>query len=384
MQPLPDHQVVAIGDCRRTRATLAERQVNQFYAQRLGREQFSGCEIYNDFRDVLERDDIDVIWGCVPDHWHGVVYRRAIEAGKDLYGEKPVTRWIADGQLVCDAVRRYGCVFQTGTQQRSDPKFRQACELARNGYLGKVHTIYVGAPGGRSYEVEPPCDPPDGFDYQMWTGPAPYIPFDKKRCEWLAMYMISHYCAGFITNWGVHHLDIAGWGCPEVFERAVTLGGSGVLPQEGMTDTWVSWQMELEWDSGLKMSYTNTGNPNQQGCKFQGDEGWVHVNRQGISAEPASLLDVQASAGDQPLHASPQHANPYTAHTADLFRSIRTRQDPVSPVEEGHAASTLGNVSDIALRLGRTLRWDPAAGSFVGDDVANSMLSRAARSPWAV
>jgi predicted dehydrogenase len=285
---------------------------------------------------------------------------------------------------VRDAVRQYGCVFQTGTQQRSDPKFRHACELARNGYLGKVHTIHVGAPGGRSYPVEPPCDPPAGFDYDMWTGPAPLIPFDKQRCEWLAMYMISHYCAGFITNWGVHHLDIAGWGCPEVFREPFEIEGTGVLPAEGMTDTWISWQMWLTWNSGLKMHYTNSGNPVEQGCKFEGDEGWVHVNRAGIKAEPASLLDVKLKGSDTPLHTSPPHADPYTAHTADLFRSIRTRQDPVSPVEEGHAASTLGNVADIALRLGRKLRWDPQADRFVNDAEADSMLARAARSPWSI
>lgn len=384
MQPLPDHQVVAIADCRRKRALLAQEQVNQFYAQRLGTQSFQGCEIYNDFRDVLVRDDIEAVWGCVPDHWHGVVYSRAIEAGKDLYGEKPVSRWISQGIKVRDAARHYGCVFQTGTQQRSDPKFRHACELARNGYLGKVHTVYVGAPGGRVYPVEPPCEPPEGFDYDTWTGPAPYFPFDKKRCEWLAMYMISHYCAGFITNWGVHHLDIAGWGCPEVFERPFEIEGAGILPNEGMTDTWISWQTELLWESGLKMSYTNSDNPNKQGCKFEGDEGWVHVNRRGISAEPASLLEVKLGGTDKPLHASPDHSNPYTAHTADLFRSIRTRQDPVSPVEAGHGASTLGNVADIALRLGRKLKWNPAQDRFVGDDEANAMLSRAARSPWTI
>lgn len=384
MFPLPDHQVVAIADCRRDRALLAQERVASFYAQRLGSETYRGCEIYNDFRDVLARDDIDAIWGCVPDHWHGVIYSRVIEAGKDLYGEKPVTRWIADGIQVRDAVRRHGCVFQTGTQQRSDPKFRQACELARNGYLGQVQQIDVGAPGGRAYPAVPPCDPPAGFDYDMWTGPAPYIPFDKQRCEWLAMYMISHYCAGFITNWGVHHLDIAGWGCPEVFEQPFQIEGAGLLPSEGMTDTWISWQLELQWASGLKLSYSNSGNPHQQGCKFAGDEGWVHVNRSGIWAEPASLLDVKLGAQDQPLHASPEHGNPYTAHTADFFRSLRTRQDPVSPIEEGHAASTLGNVADIALRLGRRLQWDPGQDRFLGDDEANAMLSRAARSPWTI
>jgi predicted dehydrogenase len=384
MRPLPDHQVVAIADCRRDRAQRAQAEVQAFYAERLGQEAFQGCRIYNDFRDVLARDDVDAIWGCVPDHWHGVVYSRAIEAGKDIYGEKPLTRWIAQGFKIRQAVRRCGCVFQTGTQQRSSPQFRQACELARNGYLGKVHTICVGAPGGTSYPAEPPCDPPPGFDYDRWTGPAPYIPFDRKRCEWLAMYMISHYCAGFITNWGVHHLDIAGWGCPEVFEKPFEIEGTGVLPEAGMTDTWIAWRMELRWSSGLKMSYSNIGNPCESGCKFVGESGWVRADRSGIWAEPASLLSVAFKPADSRLHASPPHGDPYTAHTADFFRSVRTRQDPVSPVEAGQAASTLGNVSDIALRLGRKLRWDPAEDHFPGDDEANAMLCRAERSPWTI
>ncbi len=157
--------------------------INDFYAQRGNQQRFQGCEIYTDFRDLLARPDIDAVWGCVPDHWHGVVYSRAIEAGKDIYGEKPITRWIADGIKVRDAVRRYGCVFQTGTMQRSSPNFRHACELAINGYLGKVHTVDVGAPGGRAYPAEPPCDPPPGFDYDMWTGPAPLSPSTRSAAN---------------------------------------------------------------------------------------------------------------------------------------------------------------------------------------------------------
>jgi hypothetical protein len=396
MQPLPDHQVVAVADCRRERALAAQASINEFYAQRVGQEQYNGCDIYNDFRDLLARKDIDAVWGCVPDHWHGIVYNRAIEAGKDMYGEKPISRWIADGVKIRDAVRRHGCVFQTGTMQRSWSQFSQACELAINGYLGKIHTIEVGGPGGTSYPAEPPCDPPEGFDYDMWSGPAPLIPFDKKRCEWLAMYMISHYCAGFITNWGVHYLDIAGWGCPEVFDKPFEIEGTGVLPTEGMTDTWISWNLNLRWPSGLKMRYTNdAGWPVPEngdktlckhGCTFIGDEGWVHVNRPGIWAEPASLLNVKLKPGDTRLRRNwGDNAGPgYTTHTADFFHSVRTRQDPISPVESGQAASTLGNVSDICLRLGRKLKWDPTQDRFVGDDQANEMCSRAARSPWTI
>ena len=198
------------------------------------------------------------------------------------------------------------------------------------------------------------------------------------------MYMISHYCAGFITNWGVHHLDIAGWGCPEVFKKPFEVEGTGELPAEGMTDTWISWNMDLRWESGLKMGFSNSGGPYKQGCRFVGEDGWVHVNRAGISAEPESLLTVQLKPTDTPLHASPSFDNPYTANTADFFQCIRTRRDPVSPVEDGQAASTLGNVCDISLRLGRKLTWDTPNDRFVGDDDANAMLSRAARSPWSV
>lgn len=384
MRPLPDHQVLAIADCRRDRAESAQQLVHSFYADRTGAEAYQGCELYNDFRELLARDDIDAVWGCVPDHWHGVVYSHAIQAGKDIYGEKPITRWIQPGLLIRDAVRRHGCVFQTGTQQRSTPMFRHACELAINGYLGKVHTVRVGAPGGQSYPAIAPEAPPAGFDYEMWTGPAPFFPFDKQRCEWLAMYMISHYCAGFITNWGVHHLDIAGWGCPEVFEKPFEIEGKGVLPTEGMTDTWISWEMELRWASGLKMFYSDDDHPNKHGCRFEGDEGWVRVNRQGIWAEPESLLTLQLKPTDIHLHTSPAYGDPYTAHTADFFHSMRTRQDPVSPVEAGQAASTLGNVSDICLRLGRKLQWDPQQDRFVSDDVANSMLDRPLRGPWSM
>lgn len=384
MRPLPDHQVLAIADCRRDRAESAQQLVHSFYADRTGVEAYQGCELYNDFRELLARDDIDAIWGCVPDHWHGVVYSHVIQAGKDIYGEKPITRWIQPGLMIRDAVRRHGCVFQTGTQQRSTPMFRHACELAINGYLGKVHTIRVGAPGGQAYPAVAPEAPPAGFDYEMWTGPAPFFPFDKQRCEWLAMYMISHYCAGFITNWGVHHLDIAGWGCPEVFEKPFEIEGKGVLPKEGMTDTWISWEMELRWASGLKMFYSDDDHPNEHGCRFEGDEGWVRVNRQGIWAEPESLLTLQLKPTDVHLHTSPAYSDPYTAHTADFFHSMRTRQDPVSPVEAGQAASTLGNVSDICLRLGRKLQWDPQQDRFVADDVANSMLDRPLRGPWSM
>ena len=390
MRPLPDHQIRVIADCRRDRAERARDVVNAMYAERTGFDDYKGCDITWDFEEVLDRDDIDALWGTVPDHWHGPIYSRMIRSGKDIYGEKPLTRYVKQGVKVVQMARQYGTIFQVGTQQRSSHHFRLACELARNGYLGKVHTIEVAAPRGAAYPAAPPCPVPDGFDYDRWSGPAPIFPFDAKRCEWLAMYMISHYCAGFITNWGVHHLDIAGWGVPEVFTKPFTLEGTGTMPDGGMTDTWVQWRVKMEWESGLVLDYCSTGDPHPQGCRFVGDEGWVHVNRGSITSEPASLLDVAFKDSDTRLHVSPgstkEHAlDPgyaYIPHTADFFRSVRTRQDPVSPVEQGHCASTLGNISDIAIRSKRKLAWDWATSEFPGDENANQMLSRAERAPW--
>ena len=382
MQPLPDHQILAIAEARRDRAERALEVVHSMYAHRTGTAGYKACELYADFRDVLARDDIDVIWGTAPDHWHGPMFSRIIKAGKDLYGEKSLTRYVSQGIELCKLVRQYGCVFQTGTQQRSDPRFRFACELVRNGYLGKVHTIEVISPAGCAYPAVPPCDPPEGFDWDMWTGPAPMFPFDKQRVEWLAMYMISHYCAGFVTNWGVHHLDIAGWGIPDLFNKPFEIEGTGTLPDSGMTDTWISWNAVLRYEN-VTVDYCSVGERQlRDGCRFIGDKGTVFVNRQVLEAEPKSLLDVKFNNSDVRLHASPWSGDSYTAHTADFFRSIRSRRDPVSPVEEGHAATTLGNVTDIALRLGRKLKWLPSENRFAGDEQANQLLSRTERSPW--
>ena len=171
--PLRDHQVVALCDCRRDRLELAGRLVAQ--------TKQGEPALVDDFRALLDRPDVDAVFGTMPDHWHGVIFARALEAGKDLYGEKPISRSIAEGAEICRLVRRHGRIFQTGTQQRSWKQFRHACMLARNGHLGHVSRIEVAVPGGRAYPAVAPCQPPAGFDYEMWTGPAPLLPYDPQR-----------------------------------------------------------------------------------------------------------------------------------------------------------------------------------------------------------
>ena len=367
-----DVRMVAVCDVQASRREKAKNIVDSRYGDK-------GCAGYNDFRDLLARKDIDAVVIAPQDHWHGVIAVAAAQAGKDMYCEKPLGVAVVEGQAMRDAVRRYGRVFQTGTQQRSDRKFRFACELARNGYLGKLRTVKVGAPGPeykRTYRKPPTEEPiPPGLDYDMYIGPAVMKPYNGGRLAWPDWYLIWDYCAGFIVNWGVHHLDIAVWGCPTVAGDPFELKCKGSYRSDGLTDNINDWQAEFNYASGLRMTYTDTGNPNKQGCQFEGDKGWVHVNRKGIWAEPKSLLQVKIKPNETHLHES-------GSHHADFLHCVRTRRDPVAPVEAGHKASYLGLLAEIATRLKRKLKWDPAIEQFVDDREANRLLARPMRSPW--
>jgi predicted dehydrogenase len=365
-------QVVAVCDVVESRRQNAKGIVDRRYGDK-------GCTAYNDFREVLGRKDIDAVVIAPQDHWHAVIAVAAAKAGKDMYCEKPLGVSVVESKTIAWAMRRYGRVFQTGTQQRSDRKFRFACELAINGYVGKIHTVKVAAPGPeykRTYQKPPVEEPiPAGLDYDMYIGPAPMKPYNGGRLAWPDWYLIWDYCAGFSVNWGVHHLDIANWGCPALTSEQFELKGRASYRNDGLTDNINDWQAEFNYVSGLRMSFSDTGHPNKQGCQFEGDKGWVHVNRGGIWAEPASLLEVKIKPDEVHLHES-------NNHHADFLKCVRDRSDPVSPVEAGHKASYLGMITDIAGRLKRGLKWDSVKEQFVGDDEANRMLSRPMRSPW--
>ncbi len=373
-----DVQVVAVCDVQESRRNAAKALVNNHYSA-LAEKDYKGCEAYNDFREVLARPDIDAVIIAPQDHWHAIMCVQAAEAGKDMYCEKPLGVSVRECQAIRDAVRRYGRVFQTGTQQRSDRRFRQACELARNGYLGKIHTVKVGAPGP-SYQprYRGPITPepvPPGFDYEMFVGPAPMKPWHRARLDWPGWYLIWDYCVGFICNWGVHHLDIAFWGCPDLAKGPIELSFSADYRNFGLCDNVNGWSGEFVYPSGLKMLFSDNGHPCAQGCRFEGTEGWVHVDRGSIAADPPSLLQVTFKPDDIRLHHSDHHQ-------ADLIEAIRKRTDPVAPVEAGHLASYFGMIADIAARLNRKLKWDTASERFLADPEADRMLVRPMREPW--
>jgi predicted dehydrogenase len=366
-------QVLAVCDPFENKREAAKKFAETAYADRAAKGEYKGCLATSDFRRVLARPDVDAIVIAAPEFWHGLMGAGAVAAGKDVYGEKALTLTIAEGRALVSAVRRHARIYQVGTQQRSDRNFRFACELARNGYLGKLQKVEVAVPGGRALPGAEPKPVPPGLDYEMWLGPAPWTPYNDLKCSY-NWYFIYDYCIGWIQSWGVHHIDIALWGAPALAAGQVQVEGTAVFPTDGLANTSVTWNVSVVTPDGLHLHFTDD-EAQRHGCRFFGDKGMVHVDRGRLEAEPESLLKVALRPEDKHLYES-------NNHHGNFLECIRTRRDPVSPVEAGHAATTLTIVCDIATRLGRKVTWDWQAERFVNDPAANRMLSRPMRSPW--
>jgi predicted dehydrogenase len=370
-----DCQVLAVCDPQQAKRDGAKKHVEDHYAQKAGAGTYKGCGSSSDFRELLALPGIDAVFIASPENWHALQLIAAVKAGKDVYCEKAMTLSHAEGLAVCDTVRRYGRVVQIGMQQRSWGIFRQACELVRNQYIGKLHTIHVSVPGGRALPNAAPKPVPPGIDYEMWLGPAPYTPYDDQKCSFNWYFMLD-YCLGWIQSWGIHYLDVAQWGAPSLCTKPLAVQGAAVFPADGPANTSITWKVELDTADGIHTIYTDD-TQGRHGVKFSGDKGWVFVNRSGISAEPATLLKVK-------LRPEEEHLYEAYDHHQCFFDCVRSRKDPSAPVEVGHSGNCLAIVSDVATRLERKVQWDWAAQRFVNDDEANRMLSRPMRVPWTI
>ncbi len=369
-----DVQVVAVCDVDETRRLTARRGLEQHYADQLQKGRYKGCTTYNDFRELLAREDIHAVSIATPDHWHCLLGIAAAQAGKDMYIEKPLSLTVAEGRALWGAVKRYGRVFQHGTQQRSERNFAFACELVRNKRIGKLHTIKVGSPASGEAGIEPPMPVPKGFDYDRWLGPAPWEPYTEKRCQTPYWYFISDYTIGFVSGWGVHHVDIAQWGNDTDLTTPIEIEGEGVFPKDGLCDTATAWSVECKYANGVKMSYTDNGK-NKQGVRFEGSEGWVWVKRGEIDADPKSLLTSVIGPNEIHLYESGDHRR-------NFLDCVKTRKQTIAPIEAAHHSTTICHLSQIAMLTQRKLKWDPDRERFVNDAEADRYLSRAMRSPW--
>ncbi|MBW8001968.1 MAG: Gfo/Idh/MocA family oxidoreductase [Planctomycetes bacterium] len=371
-------QVVAVCDVDERHLKRALKLVKDKYGN-------NDCAGYKDFREIIERRDIDAVSIALPDPWHAIPAIMACRVGKDIYSEKPLAYTISEGRAICDAVKRYGVVWQTGSWQRSVSHFRLACELVRNGRIGEVKLAKVGLPygngisgvdwtGGRlGTEL---VKVPDGFDYDMWLGPSPFKPYAHGRCHWNWRW-ISDYSGGQITDWAGHHIDIAHWGMNADRLSPVEIKNpSAVFPngKEGLYDTPMGYYFECNYAEGFRIIVADA-RQNTMGVRFEGSEGWIHVNRGGIDAHPKSILKSAIKPNEIHLYES-------NDHTQNFIDCIASRAETITPAETAHHSIMVGHLGTAAIKLGRDLKWDPASERFINDEDANRLLSRPMRRPW--
>lgn len=351
----------------------ARRIVEEHYAGQKRSGLFKSCDAYVDFRDLLAREDIDVVVISTPDHWHIPMAIAAVKAGKDIYCEKPLTLTIAEGRTLSDAVEHYGRVLQTGTQHRSNAKHRFACELVRNGRIGKVHTIRVRIPGNNCTcgPTWHPMPVPKGFDYDMWLGPAPWAPYTKQRCHYEFRFVLDH-SGGQITNFGAHYIDLAQWGNGTEHTGPVEIVGRGEFPETGLFDTATKVDVQYTYADGVKLFCSTGTGPN---VLFQGSDGWISIKGGVIDAHPKSLLESKISPNEIHLYSSIDHKR-------NFLDCVKTRAESIAPVRIGHRSITICHLGNIAMMLKRKLQWDTDTERFVNDAEADRMLARPMRNPW--
>lgn len=366
-------QVIAVADVDEKHAAEAKKQ-------------FGAEAQYSDFRKLLERDDIHVIINGTPDHWHTLINVAAARAGKDIYTEKPLTLTIAEGRQLVKEVRAHNRVLQVGSQQRSEGRFRLACELVRNGRIGKLQHIIVGLPTGPREGPFSKQPVPEGLNWDYYNGQAPAWDYNGHNAHWNFRWWYC-YSGGQMTDWGAHHNDIAQWGNGSELSGPVSFDGKSLVEMiPGGYDAASRYRIECRYANGVTMTIMdeNTGSernvvggPNKtpNGVQFLGTEGWIFVTRGDLRASRPELLE-------EPLPASATRLYKSDNHMGNFFECVRSRKDPICTVEIGHRSISVAHLGVISVRLGRPIRWDPEKEEIVGDAEAAKWLGREMRAPY--
>ncbi|WP_428304301.1 Gfo/Idh/MocA family protein [Lacipirellula sp.] len=359
-------ELAAVCDVDQARMSDAQKLIEQRSGQR--------CATYNDYRRLLDDKSIDAVVISTPDHWHALATIDACRAGKDVYCEKPLTLTIAEGQAMVAAVRANKRIVQTGSQQRSDARFRRACELVRSGAIGKVHTVRVGISkvNFKGPEV-PDGNPPPELNYDQWLGPAPKRPYNKNRVHYNFRFFWD-YSGGQMTNWGAHHLDIAQWGLGKDGSGPVSALGKARYHQSKLFEV-PEWS-EVVYDYGDGTTLY-CGHDQPSGTTFVGDRGTISVNRKELKTTPSDLELMPPSENFVELYRSDDHLD-------NWLQCIETRELPICDVAIGHRSATVCHLGNIAIQSGKEVRWDPVKEQVIGDDVVAQMVSRPYRAPWSL
>jgi hypothetical protein len=386
--PLKNLQVVAVCDVNKasggykTDKQFLGREpvrdmVNKHYAAATASGSYKGCDMYTDFREVIARKDIDAVAVIAPDHWHAIMTIRAAAVGKDIYCQKPLGLTVRDGQEMIKAVRANKRILQTGSQWRSNPVIRQFCEAVRNGVVGqpKKVTTYVAANNfqgpGPGWKADPV---PEGFDYDMWLGPAPKAPYHKDRCFYRFRF-VSDYSGGQTTNFGHHSYGVASWalGLDETGPVEIWNMGAEWPPAGDLFDTATKVHFGCRYANGVELVCVTDSK--SFGVRVEGPEGWIETRGRKIEASTPEIAGWTPGPNSIRLYESPNHY-------ANFVDCALARKETAEPVEIGHRVSSLCHIGNIAMKLDRKLKWDPKAERFEGDDEANGMLGRPHRAPW--
>ncbi|MFW6161412.1 MAG: Gfo/Idh/MocA family protein [Planctomycetota bacterium] len=358
-------RVLAVAEVDAVKRERARKRADDHYARQGASK---GIDAYNDFRELLNRSDIDAVLNATPDHWHAIVCIRAAQAGKDIYSEKPFSLTLGEARAMVEAAERYRVVFQTGSQQRSDRRFRFACEMVRSGRVGKLHTVHVNV-GGPSVPCRLPGQPVrKGVDWDLWLGPAPWRPFHETICPpytfkgWPQWRRFRDYSGGSMTDMGHHHFDIAQWGMGT--ERT---GPVKILPPNGKDVEMLTYK----YANGVTLHHTGGA----ASIHFKGTDGEVMVGRGYLRTDPPDMMHTPIGPHEVHLYNSPNHHN-------NWLECIRTRRPPIAEAEIGCRSVSICHLGNLAYWLKRPLRWDPDREVFRGDAEANRWLDRPKRAPW--
>jgi predicted dehydrogenase len=363
------------------------------------------CKTYKDYREVIGRDDIDAVFIATPDHWHALVATAAANAGKDIFGEKPLARTIREQQAIVEAVQRNKRIWQTGSWQRSQFNFRQACELVRNGYIGKVKHVEVGLPSGHSLHMRSgqrpkgkltpqqeaewaakeaaamqPSTPPAALDYNFWTGPSALLPYVEGRIHWGWRWNYNT-GGGQLLDWIGHHCDIAHWGLDYDNTGPVEVRGTGNFPPpDAVFNTATEYRVESRYATGVTMTIGGGQKDIRSGTKWIGENGWVWVDRSGFEASNKEWIKDIADREKNGNLKVTLYKSP--GHERNFLDCVKSRQKTITPVEVAHHSAIPGHLGLIAMQTGRTIKWDPATEQIIGDADAAKRLGRNYRAPW--
>jgi len=362
-----DVAVVAICDVDKNHLDGAVKRVNGHYKN-------EDCKGYKDFRELVARGDLDAVSMATPDHWHALTAIACARAGIDVYGEKPITHDLNEGRALCNAFKRHGRVWQTGSWQRSVENFHHACELVINGRIGKVHTCEVGLPTGHPTEPKPAMPVPPELDWDFWVGPSPWQPYCGIS-HWNWRWMLD-FGGGQMMDWIGHHADIAHWGLGFDYTGPVEVEGAGNYPKDGPYDAPTEYKFTCTYANGVKIIVANDRQqPMGMGARWIGDKGWIHVDRGRTSSEPAELLRESIGAGETKLYKS-------GSHHRNFIDCVKSRKLTIAPCEVSHRSASVGHLGQIAMVTGRKIKWNPEKEEIIGDAGASALLGRPYRAPW--